>query len=86
MGSLNKPSSASAARGPPILPTPHAAWARTDQNSSSNASVLLAARLSANILRKICHHDHSDSKRSNTITACTTTLAWATMATNDRSG
>src|SRR2546421_10743593 len=56
------------------------------QNSSSKASVFAAARLSANILRKICHHDHSESSSSSNITACTTTLAWATMETNDRSG
>ena len=56
------------------------------QNSSSKASVLAAARLSANILRKICHHDHSDSTSSSTITACTTTLACMTMAMNERSG
>src|ERR1700682_1286846 len=56
------------------------------QNSSSKASVFDAARLSANIFRKICHHDQSESKSSNSITACTTTLAWATMETNDRSG
>src|SRR2546423_9474648 len=56
------------------------------QNSSSKASVFDAARLSANILRKICHHDQSESRSSSSITACTTTLAWATMETNDRSG
>src|SRR2546430_14743862 len=56
------------------------------QNSSSTASVFDAARLSANILRKICHHDQSESRSSSSITACTTTLAWATMETNDGSG
>src|SRR5438132_5633584 len=56
------------------------------QNSSSKASVFDPARLSANILRKICHHDQSESKSSSSITAWTTTLAWATMETNERSG
>src|SRR5208282_3673825 len=56
------------------------------QKSSSKRSVSRTARLSANSLRKICHHDQSEARRSSAMTACTTTLACITIATNDRSG
>src|SRR5208282_554214 len=56
------------------------------QKSSSKRSVSRAARLSANSLRKICHHDQSEARSSSAMTACTTTLACITIATKDRSG
>ena len=59
---------------------------RPSRTRPRSASVSRAARRSWNILRKICHHDHSDRRTSSASTACTTTDACVISVRNERSG